>query len=231
MEEHVLKSEITTVEEKVKEITVTDKQTFEIAGELIIELDRLVKQIKEYWKEPKERAFQAHKAITAKESEMLRPVTDRRNDLASKIKKYLTDQERIRREEQARLDAERMKREQAERDKLAKQAAKAEEKGNAEKAEALREKINDVYVAPSIVVPEVEKTTRMDTGTVSVTKDIEVTINDEKALIAEIAAGNVPVSVVTFSVPKLKAYIKLQGITKLNGVTIAEVSSAKFRGK
>lgn len=231
MEEQVLKSEITTVEEKVKEITVTDKQTFELAGELIIDLDRLVKQIKEYWKEPKERAFQAHKAITAKESEMLRPVTDRRNDLAGKIKRYLTEQERIRREEQARLDAERIKREQAERDKLAKQAAKAEEKGNAEKAEALREKINDVFVAPSIVVPEVEKTTRMDTGTVSVTKDIEVIINDEKALIAEIAAGNVPASIVTFSVPKLKAYIKLQGLTKLNGVTIAEVSSAKFRGK
>lgn len=231
MEEHVLKTKIMTVWERIKGLVITDKQSYQTAGEIIIDLDHLIKQIKEYWKEPKERAFQAHKAITAKESEMLRPVTDRRNDLAGKIKKYLTEQDKIRREEQSRLDAERMKREQAERDRLAKRAEKADEKGNAEKAEALREKINDVFVAPSIVVPDVEKTTRMDTGTVSVTKDIEVTITDEKALIAEMAAGNVPVSVVTFSVPKLKAYIRLQGLTKLNGVTIADVSSAKFRGK
>ncbi len=231
MDEKSIKTEIVTIEGRVDSVVVNDKSSFEIAGELTIECDRLIKSIKEYWKEPKEKAFQAHKAITAKEQEMLHPIIDRRNALAYKIKEYLNEQRRKQLAEQARLDVERQKREQAEREKLERAAARADEKGKIEKADELREKANDVFIAPTIIVPDIEKTTRMESGTVSQTKDIEVTITDEKALIAEIAMGHIPVSIVTFSIPKLKQFIKLQGITKLNGATITETVNAKFRGR
>lgn len=128
MEENELKQELTVVEQRVDEILVLDKETFSIAGQMVIEIDSLIKKIKTYWKEPKERAFQAHRAITAKESEMLKPVEDRRRALTQKINAYSTEQRRLERIAQEKLDAERRAAEQKERERIERQAAKAEER-------------------------------------------------------------------------------------------------------
>ncbi len=231
MEEQELKQELVTVENRVDEIMVLDKETFSIAGEMVIEIDQLIKKIKLYWKEPKERAFQAHRAITAKEAEMLKPAEDRRKALTQKINTYSTEQRRLERIAQEKLDAERRAAEQKERERIERQAAKAEEKGNIEKAEALKEKAEAVYIPPAIVEPVVEKTTRMESGTVSQVKDIEITITDEKAIIAAVASGKLPMTIVTINEAKLKKYLKDFDFKTFDGVEIREVVNTKFRGK
>lgn len=226
-----LKQEVQTMEEFSKAIIVSSKETVELASGAVMSLDKLIKEIKSYWKEPKEAAFQAHKSITKKESEMLKPVEDRRRDLQSKISKYLTDQEQIRREQQRKFDEERIKKEQAEKEKLEKQAVKAEEKGNFEKAELLREKKETVFVPASIVVPEVEKTTRIETGTMSTTKDIKITISDIKLILKKIIEGKIPETIVTINLSELKKFIKVNQFNKLDGCIIEEIISTSFRSK
>lgn len=231
MDERELKQEITTIDEQVGAVVVNSSATYEMAGALVIDLDALEKKINAYWEDPIKKAFDAHRALTAKRGEMLKPVQDRKKILRGKISAYLTEQERIRKEEQRKADEERRKREEAERAKLEARAAKAEEKGKTEKAEELREKAADVYVPPVVVQAEVEKTTRIETGTVSQKKDIRVTVTDPMAIVKAVASGTLPIGVVSINESKLKAAIKLQGISQLYGCTIEEIVNAQFRGK
>lgn len=228
MEEQELKNEITTYDQQINAIMVT-KDTYEQAGQMIIGLDKLLKKINEYWKELVDKAYAAHKALTAKRAEMYNPVKDRRDSLNRKISAYLTAQEEIRREEQRRLDEARRKAEDAEKKKLEARAVKAEDKGNTEKADELRQKAEDVYIPPAVVVPEVEKTTRMEAGTVSAKKDIDIEITDEMAILKAIIAGTLPISIITISESKLKQAIKLHQIERLDGVIIRNAVKAQFR--
>ena len=231
MDEKELKQEIMTADERVNAVVVSDTGSYELAGAMVIDLDRLAKKINAYWEEPIKKAHEAHRALTAKRGEMLKPVEDRKKVLRGKISAYLTEQERIRRAEQTRLDEERRKKEHAEREKLERAAAKAEEKGKDERAEALREKAADVYIPPAVVVPEVEKTTRMDTGTVSQKKTTRVTVTDPVAILRAVVAGSLPIGIVTINETKLKQAIELQGLKQLDGATIEEIVTAQFRGK
>lgn len=231
MDEKELKQEIMTADERVNAVVVSDTGSYELAGAMVIDLDRLAKKINAYWEEPIKKAHEAHRALTAKRGEMLKPVEDRKKVLRGKISAYLTEQERIRRAEQTRLDEERRKKEQAERERLEKAAAKAEEKGRDERAEALREKAADVYIPPAVVVPEVEKTTRMDTGTVSQKKSTRVTVTDPVAILRAVVAGSLPIGIVTINETKLKQAVELQGLKQLDGAIIEEIVTAQFRGK
>jgi len=230
MEEKELTHEITASTKKVSEIVVTDQASFQVASNAIIDLDKIIKRIKEYWSDPKKKSYDSWKAICNKENEMVGVVELKRKEINGKIRSFLTEQERQRRIEQEKLDAERRAQEEKERAKLAKAAEKAEEKGKIEKAEELREKAENVFIAPAIVQPEVEKTTRTDTGTVSTVKDIEIEITDIKEVLKQIVDGKIPTAVVTISESKLKAHIKSWGIDKMSGVIIREVINARFRG-
>ena len=230
MEEQDLKNEVQAVEAK-SNIIVADKESYEVATGIMITLKEMRKKIVTYWKAPKDAAFSAHKEITKKESEMLQPVDARIRELDNKVNKFLTDERRAREEAQRKLDEARRKQEAEERAKLEARAAKAEAAGKEEKAEALREKAADVFIAPAIVEPTVDKTTRTDAGTITAKQDIEIEISHPMAIIKHIAAGTLPIGIVTISDAKLKAAIKLMAVDKLEGVIIREVSKASYRGK
>ena len=230
MDEQDLKNEVQAVEAK-SNIIVADKQTYEIATGMVITLKEMRKRIITYWKPPKDAAFAAHKEITKKESEMLAPVDARIRELDNKVNKFLTDERRAREEAQRKLDDARRKQEAEERAKLEARAARAEAAGKEERAEALREKAADIFIAPAIIEPTVDKTTRTDAGTVTAKQDIEVEIINPLTIIKHIAAGTLPIGIVTISDAKLKAAIKLMAIDKLDGVIIREVSKAQYRGK
>lgn len=231
MEEKDLKQELVTYDEKVSSIVVRTAEQYELAGGLLIGLQHLYKQIQDYWAEPKKRAHEAHKAICQKETDMLKPVEEKGKLLRSKVNEYLAEQDRIRRDAQAKADRERAEEERKMREKLLAQALKAEEKGKSEKAEELRTMAEEVFVAPVVVQGEVEKTTQTEAGSISQKRDLEVTVLDVLELLKEIVAGTIPASVVTVSEAKLKQYVKLSGIKKLGGCSITEVIKAQVRSK
>lgn len=229
MDEQQLKQEIISVDQVVNAVVVNSLETYEIAGKYVIELDQLIKRINEYWEDPIKKAFEAHRALTAKRGEMLKPVQERQKTLRGKISAYLTEQDRIRKEEQRKADEVRRAQEQKEREKLERAAARAEEKGNTAKAEDLREKAQDVYVPPVVVVPEVEKTTRIDIGIVSQKKDIKIVVTDPREILKAVVSGRLPIGIITINESKLKQAIKLQGINRLDGCIIEQVVNAQFR--
>jgi len=232
MDENELKNEIMTVDQRINEVAIIDNDSYGFAGSLVVELDNLKKRIETYWKDPVDKAFAAHKSLTAKRAEMLNPVSERRKALTTKINAYLTEQENIKLAAQIKLDDERWAAEQRERDRLNKMAEKAEAAGKVEKAELLREKVEEVFVAPAIVVPTVEKTTRLDTGTISQKKELYIEVVSVMELLKEIVVfGRLPVGIVTISNEKLKQAIKLNSLKSVPGCIIEERISASFRGK
>lgn len=100
---------------------------------------------------------------------------------------YTEEQERIRREEEDRLRKETEAKEAKEKEKLLKKAEKAEEKGNTEKAEELREQAEDV----TIIAPKLASTTEQPNG-ISYKEKWTAEVVDFKALPDEYKISNMP---------------------------------------
>jgi len=231
MNEQEIKNEIVETESFIDTIRIIANADECIkAQKATLDLVRLEKKIKEYWKEPIEKANATHKALTRKRSEMLGPVEDRKKKLSGIISVYLTEQERIRQAEQDKIDEARRKKEQHEREKLKRAAERAAEKGNEEKAEELLEKSETVFIPPSIVQSEIEKTSRTETGTMSQKKELRVTITDPKKILKSILAGGLPVDVITVNEVKLKKIIELNNYTVVPGCVLERVIKPTFRG-
>ena len=129
MNEQELTKEANAIKKQALSIVVKDRESFEISGNMILEIDKVVKKVKEYWKDLKGDAYDTWKGICKKENDMLGPLESRRFEMRTAMTKFSTEQRRLEREEQDRLDRERDEKERKEKEKLEKRAEKAEEKG------------------------------------------------------------------------------------------------------
>ena len=226
MDENTLQMEI---EISPDQFIVNSPESYTDAGKTMLSLNDLLSKVKSYWKPLKEKAYEAHKAITAKENEMIKPIEERKKLLSTKISAYLTEQDRIKREEQQRLDSERRAQEKAERERLEAESKKAEESWDLKKAVELKAQAESVYVPPTLVLSEIKKTISMDEGTMSAKKDIEVEIINISDILRHIISGKLPTSIIAINESKLKQYLKMSGIMELTGCNIREVINAQVR--
>ena len=151
-------------------LQVTNKDEYINATDFAKEISSAKKKVIEYWKEPKKQADEAHKAITRKEKEMLQPLTQCETILKAKISDYVQEQERLAREEEARLKAE--------QEKLAMQQL--------EEAEKLRKQGNEVEAAVAeenaVTISQID--TKVDNNVkvdgISFRKDYEIVIANPK---------------------------------------------------
>lgn len=156
---------LTTVE-SAKLIVVTSADTRTQAAELGRNIAALDKEAEEWFAPMKRLAAQAHKEICAKENAVRKPLDEAKRYLSGQIGKFDQEQERLRREEEARLQEEARKAAQAGADRLAAEQAiqdaiELEQAGDTKGAEAV---LNNpapvpVYVPPVVVrssVPRVE---------------------------------------------------------------------------
>lgn len=179
--------EALTLPEKAKAIVIRTADDYKQAAEFKITLSDWRKKIVEEFAPMKEAAHKAHKAITAKEGEYLKPITDAEATLKASIIKWQDEQEAIRRAEQARLEAE------------ARAAAEEERKRREEEAlqAAIAEGTDDVYVEPApyvpppIAAPTYEKVTGL-----GITRRWGAEVTDIKKLCRAVADGVVPESYV-----------------------------------
>lgn len=231
MDEKSLNQKLQIIDKQIYSLVITNVETLNIANAAIFGLDALENEIGEHCDDPIDKAHKLHKALIQKRGEWLKPVREKRTFLKNGVNAYLTEQERLREKEQRRIDEERIAAEQKERERMEKLAAKAEEKGKIKKAEEWREKAEEVYIPPAIVESTIEKTVRMDTGTVSQTRDIIITITDPAQLIKKIASGNMAANLLKINESALKKYVKSAGIKELPGCNIREIIKASYRGK
>lgn len=129
--------------------TVIDTpETYRKAKESLPILKRAEDKVTAFFKDIKDAAFRAHRAITTKETEQLAPIRKARTDISNLIYSYEREQERVRREaEQKAAEEERRRREDE-----ALRAAAAAAETSAEVAEQILEQ-EIAAPAPVVILP------------------------------------------------------------------------------
>ncbi len=222
VKEDDLKSQVLDLTENVGQLEISDKGSFDRAGEYLYKLKLLRTRVVEYFKPLKAATHKAHKALTQREKDELAPIDSADRIVRDLRRMYADVEEAKRQKEQDRLDALAKKKAEREEAKLLKKADKAE---SSEEKEEFEQRAKDVYVPPNIASGTVEKTTRHEGGgSTTWVKDIEVLIDHEAILLSEIMEGNVPLSVVEIKHAKLKAWVKANDIKngQIKGIRIIE---------
>jgi hypothetical protein len=171
-------------------------------------------------------AHGVHKRLTTMRTNMLAPYEDAERLAKGKISSYMAEQEQKRREEQARLDREAKEREEKERQKLLEKAAKAEEKGQTEKAADLLDRAESAYV-PAPVLQDITRSVKTENGGISGIRDIEIVSINPRRFIAAVIAGTAPINAVEIKATVVKRWVKDFGIAPQQlaaaGITVREV--------
>lgn len=223
-----LPEEIANFPATAMRVSVTDQKSLGEAGEMLKALKDFQKQTTEWFAPIKKKAHDAWKEITAKEKDALAPLEQAEAHVRGQMNRYAQEQERIRQEEErkARLAAEEAARK--EREKLEAQALKALESGKEEKAEALMEKAEDVYVAPVTVVSTVAPIKTGNAHTTLVQKTV-VEVTDLKSFVAALVSNGSALTMLEVKPAKLDAWVKSNAVERFPGLRIERTQCVAVR--
>lgn len=221
IETQQIRKDTSTTLAEATQLKVVDNGTFERAGAMLKAIMGLRKQIGDTFDPHIKRAHEAHKALVAEKNTHAAPLIEAESLLKRGLLGYQQEQERKRREEEARL-AEIARKEQ---ERLEARAVKADDKGKTEKADELRAQ------AATVAAPIVERTVPKLAG-ISTRKTYSYRVTDLKALCAGIAAGTVPANAVIDNGPvlnklatALKDEFKYPGVELVTNESIASRST------
>jgi hypothetical protein len=217
-----------TLLESAHGITVKDQAGYENAATFLKGIKDAKSKFVEFFAPMKKSTHAAWKAVVAKENDALDPLKEADKIVRGSMGVYLDEQDRIKREEQKRLEAIAKKKEEDERKKLEKRIDNAKKDSTKERLEQQKE---EVFVEPVFAQHAVEKTTKLEAGSVTRKKDIEVTIVDPIAFLAAVVKGDVPMTCVEIKPNKVKSWIKAAGKQEdaIPGCRIRETSGVMVR--
>lgn len=142
------------IPEKARMIVVANNQSMQIADNTRDTIKAMIKEVDSVFKPMADKAFQAHRAITGKWKETVQPLKDADLYLEKQVKSYLAEVKRIADLEAARLREEQRK---VEEERILREAAEAEAQGNTQEAEAIiNEPVYVPYVPPVVTTPKVD---------------------------------------------------------------------------
>jgi HD superfamily phosphohydrolase len=232
MENQVIEKELETTALTLKDqataMVVKDVTGYSAAGELGKSIKELRAKIVDYFQPLKEAAHKAHKAITTKEAEELKPVDEAISILRNTMNAFNEEQKRLERIEQARLQAIADEEARKEREKLLAAAIKAEAAGKMEKAEEKLEQAEMVYSAPVTVAPTVAKTVAVNGGNITQAKETIVGITDMKAFITELVKRNMFPTMLDAKTAALKSWVNANGFDSFPGLSIQKTTGVRF---
>jgi len=145
-----IEKEGTIVVNEVRNIEIRTKEEYAYWGERLKEAKAKLREIEKQRKSFVDPLNQTVKKINAVFKKASGPINEAVKIIERGIREYLAEIERKKREEEERLKKEA----EARRKRLEAFARKAEERGDLEKAEELREKAEDISVAPVSVKEE-----------------------------------------------------------------------------
>lgn len=162
---------------EAKSLNIESQKDYEQAGKFLVEIKTRVKQVKDYWVQPKTAAKNAHQTIVDREKAMLAPLLEAEKMVKNSMVSYQAAVEQARRqaEEEAR------KRQQEEADRLLQKALDAQDSGNEQDAAinlAMAEMVDQMTAQSSIEAPKAVGT--------SVSRTWKARVVDEKAVPAYI---------------------------------------------
>ena len=149
--EEKLKPEVQTLAEQAKSMKIDSHASNEAAGLFLRTVKAMMKKVAELCDPVCDAAFLAHKKACALRATLMNPLTSAENDVKGKVRKFLDDQEQLRRAEEQRLNAIAQK---AAEDKAEQEAALLDAIGEEEAAAVVL--ATPVHAAP-VVLAEVAK--------------------------------------------------------------------------
>lgn len=142
---------------EVKSLRISSQSDYDYAAKLLSNIKSIGKMAEEARKKITTPLDQAKSAVM----DLFRPTSTAVENLERHLKglmiAYVTEQERIRREQEDKLRREAAAKEAAEKKRLEERAAKAEASGKTEKAEELRQQAEEVFVSAPIIASNVQK--------------------------------------------------------------------------
>ena len=166
---------------EARQFRVSSIATYEEVGTKLQLIKGLGRKIAETFDPHIKRAFDAHRALVAEKNKAMEPLNAAEATFKTAILTFQQQQEKERREQQAKLEEEARK----EREKLEARAAKAAEKGKEEKAAEL------MAQAATIAMPVLETRVPSVTG-ISTRSTWKAEVVSKSELIKAVAAGAVP---------------------------------------
>lgn len=149
-ETEVVAKKALTIPEQARAVKVVDSETYSQAGEILVTIKGLRKEIGAAFDPIIKKAHEAHKEAKAQKDKAEAPLIEAENIIKPALAAYDREQERLRREEEER---QREIARKAEEERRLREAEQAEKEGRNEEAQAIIEE--PVYVPPVVI----EKTT------------------------------------------------------------------------
>ena len=206
--------QVETWPDRAKALTVRDDAAYMTAGNLLLDIKGLRKQIDDTFDPIIKKAYEAHKAAVAAKRGVEAPLEEAENVIKAGMGNYNRVKEARLREEEARLAAERRKQEEEAR--LA-EAVALESAGDAEAAEAV--------LAQPIIAPVVKIPNEARVAGISHRENWRAEVIDVLALVRFIAQRPEFVNLVMPNMPALNSLAKAQR-SALNVPGVRAVSEA-----
>lgn len=172
---------------EARSFKIVTQEHYAAAGDRLKGIKSLLKKVADTFDPIISKAHAAHKEAVSQKKTHEAPLIEAEGIYKRAMLNYQDEQERIRREEQARLEEAARK----EREKLEAQAAKAEAKGKTEKADELKTR------AEMVAVPVVSIETPKIAG-ISTRETYKAVVFDKMALIRAVAEGKVPDTILLY---------------------------------
>lgn len=213
-------TEISPALERARGLVVKNADQRFVAAAFIKSLKELKDKIEERFHptKNKQQAYKTYEDLLETEKAFYGPIDEAVKISTATVKTFDTNEaQRVQREAQE-AEAKRLDEERKQREKLDAKAVKAEEKGQTEKAETLREQAANVSVAPSFAPPVASKKLVW-----------KVKVTNLFGLCKAIAAGQVPFSCVEVRQSALNDFAKnYDGKTKVEGLEFFQESAGRI---
>ena len=149
-----IESQALAIPEQAHSIVVVDNDSMERANQFNLDIRQSIKDIQDWFDPLVSKAHAAHKALTLKRSETLKPLEDAAAYITGQVKGYLR---KVREEEERQAAILREQARKEEEDRRLAMAAELESAGNIDEAnEILDEPITYVAPVPAISMPRVD---------------------------------------------------------------------------
>jgi hypothetical protein len=211
--------EALTWPDRARTAAVVDPASYQAAGELLKGIKQLRQKIAETFDPHIKRAFDSHRALCEEKRQAEAPLTEAERVLKNALVTYDTEQERLRREEQRRLEREA----QQEQERLSlERAAALEREGNAFGDTAMvdeaRQVLEEQLQAPPPPIAAVQKATPRVAGIVH-RSTWSARVTDMMALIRFVAANPSHAGLLQINQAALNAQARsLKGGLRIPGV-------------
>jgi hypothetical protein len=226
-----LDSRLKILEKMVGGLVVINQESYDTASGMLVKIKQAISEAEEALNPQCEATYHAWQVALTQKKKYVDPYKMMEKTIKGQIGNYELGQEKIRREEEERLQIIIKEQEEREKAKLLKRAEKAGAKGNVEKAEELREQAEMVFIP----TPQLVSTTIQKTKGVSSRIDYDVEVVDMMILIKAIANGEITINIdrlFTVKAGILKDYVTMTGKKSVPGCVIKEkaIISASGRG-